>query len=84
MVFAVPVECGEHDGEDGGGVVADQAHDVPDDQNQDDVPCDQEKQLTHYSSNRELSQQPERFKMENQELYVNNLIYSYKLLIKLN
>ena len=29
MVFAVPVECGEHDGEDGGGVVADQAHDVP-------------------------------------------------------
>lgn len=31
MVFAVPVEGGEHDGEDGGGVVADQAHDVPDD-----------------------------------------------------
>ena len=29
MVFAVSVECGEHDGEDGGGVVADQAHDVP-------------------------------------------------------
>ena len=29
MVFAVPVEGGEHDGEDGGGVVADQAHDVP-------------------------------------------------------
>ena len=31
MVFAVPVEGGEHDGEDGGGVVADQAHDVPGD-----------------------------------------------------
>ena len=29
MVFAVSVERGEHDGEDGGGVVAYQAHDVP-------------------------------------------------------
>ena len=59
MVFAVPVEGRKHDGEDGGGVVADQTHDVPDDQNQDDAPGDQEnagKQLTHYSNNRELSQ----------------------------
>ena len=32
MVFAVPVEGGEHDGEDGGSVVADQAHDVPGDE----------------------------------------------------
>ena len=29
MVFAVPVEGWEHDGEDGGGVVAYQAHDIP-------------------------------------------------------
>ena len=61
MVFAVPVEGGEHDGEDGGGVVADQAHDVPGD----DVlyahitkavyPIAVEIELTHYSSSRALS-----------------------------
>ena len=67
MVFAVPVECGEHDGEDGGGVVADQAHDVPGGGIK-LLPEGQliillcilivqiEKQLTHYSSNRGLSQ----------------------------
>ena len=29
VVFAVPVEGWEHDGEDGGGIVAYQAHDIP-------------------------------------------------------
>ena len=29
MVFAVPVKSREHNRKDGGGVVADEAHDVP-------------------------------------------------------
>ena len=31
VVLAVPVEGREHDGQDGGGVVTDQAHNVPED-----------------------------------------------------
>ena len=29
MIFAVPVKSREHDRKDGGGVVADEAHDIP-------------------------------------------------------
>ena len=29
VVLAVPVQGGEHDGQDGGGIVTDQTHDVP-------------------------------------------------------
>ena len=43
MVLAVPVEGWEHDGEDGGSVVADQAHDVPDNQSENNVPDNQGK-----------------------------------------
>ena len=39
VILAVPVEGGEHDGQDGGGVVTDQAHDVP---KQDDLEVAQE------------------------------------------
>ena len=37
VVLAVPVEGREHDGEDGGGVVTDQAHDVPGQQADDEL-----------------------------------------------
>ena len=29
MIFAVPIKSREHDRKDGGGVVADEAHDIP-------------------------------------------------------
>ena len=59
MIFAVPIKSREHDRKDGGGVVADEAHDVPGRKI-----CDLSDlfknfyQLTHYSSSKELSLPP--------------------------
>ena len=59
MIFAVPVKSREHDRKDGGGVVADEAHDVPGRKICDlRVQFKNFCQLTHYSSSKELSLPP--------------------------
>ena len=59
MIFAVPVKSREHDRKDGGGVVADEAHDVPGSKICDlSVQFKNFYQLTHYSSSKELSLPP--------------------------
>ena len=59
MIFAVPVKSREHDRKDGGGVVADEAHDIPG-RNICDLSVQFKNfyQLTHYSSSKELSLPP--------------------------
>ena len=59
MIFAVPIKSREHDRKDGGGVVADEAHDVPGRKICDlGVQFKKKFQLTHYSSSKELSLPP--------------------------
>ena len=59
MIFAIPIESREHDRKDGGGVVADEAHDIPGRKISDLSNLFKNfYQLTHYSSSKELSLPP--------------------------